>query len=294
MQAKLSNKTVNSAFFQNFLLIAFALSGASALTYEVVWTRAFSLVIGSSTYAMSTVLAAFMAGLSLGSLVGGYLADKKKDALFCPTCFAFLEIATGFLGLLILPIILRLSPIYAWLYYRFNLSFSQFSLAQLIVVFLILLPPTILMGATFPLVLKARANLKNKPGTEAGSVYAFNTVGAIFGSLATGFILVPYVGMLTASVVAAVTNLAVGFATLLLTRTRVLAFTSLFILFIFVVIFIFTDSPNPIMFNFYVAGRFSSYHEYLNDTQNVEVVEQKESHYGLVAVARDNSENSFF
>lgn len=47
------------------------------------------------------------------------------------------------------------------------------------------------MGATFPLVLKARANLKNKPGTEVGSVYAFNAVGAIFGSLATGFILVP-------------------------------------------------------------------------------------------------------
>lgn len=67
-----------------------------------------------------------------------------------PTCFAFLEIATGFLGLLILPIILRLSPIYDWLYYKFNLSFSQFSLAQLIVVFIILLPPTALMGATFP------------------------------------------------------------------------------------------------------------------------------------------------
>lgn len=76
------SKNLSSVFFQNFLFIAFALSGASALTYEVVWTRAFSLVIGSSTYAMSTVLAAFMAGLSLGSLIGGYLADKKKDILY--------------------------------------------------------------------------------------------------------------------------------------------------------------------------------------------------------------------
>jgi spermidine synthase len=289
MQAKLGNKTINSAFFQNFLLIAFALSGASALTYEVVWTRAFSLVIGSSTYAMSTVLAAFMAGLSLGSLLGGYLADKKKDALFCPTCFAFLEIATGFLGLLILPIIIRLSPIYAWLYYRFNLSFSQFSLAQLIVVFLILLPPTILMGATFPLVLKARANLKNKPGTEAGSVYAFNTVGAIFGSLATGFILVPYVGMLTASVVAAVTNLSVGFATLLLTRVRLSLLLPFTITFSLVAFFALTEEVRPFVFNYYLAGRYQNYEQFLTDTEDAEVVKAYESPYGLVAVIKSKA-----
>lgn len=88
-----------------------------------------------------------------------------------------------------------------------------------------------------------------------------------------GFILIPYVGMLTAFVVAAVTNLTVGFVTLFLTRTRSIAFASGLILFVFVLIFVLTDTPNPKIFNYYVPGRFSSCQEYLQDTQSVEIVE---------------------
>ena len=64
-----------------FVLIAFGFSGAAALIYEVAWTRALSLVMGSTTYAVSTMLGTFMAGLALGAFFGGRLADRGKNLL---------------------------------------------------------------------------------------------------------------------------------------------------------------------------------------------------------------------
>src|SRR5512133_362665 len=60
------------------LLGAFALSGAAALAYEVIWTRRLSLVLGSTTYAVSSMLATFMLGLAIGGIVGGRLADRTR------------------------------------------------------------------------------------------------------------------------------------------------------------------------------------------------------------------------
>lgn len=91
------------------LLFAFGLSGASALIYEVTWTRAISLTIGSTTYALSTMLATFMAGLAGGGYIGGRLADRRTDLI---RIFGLCEAGIGISGLLTIPVIYALPPLY--------------------------------------------------------------------------------------------------------------------------------------------------------------------------------------
>ncbi len=92
-----------------FILFAFGLSGAAALIYEVTWTRALSLIFGSTTYALSTMLSTFMAGLALGGYLGGLLADRRKNLLML---FGLMELGIGIFGLVTIPLINYLSTKY--------------------------------------------------------------------------------------------------------------------------------------------------------------------------------------
>ena len=104
------------------ILVGLCLSGTAALIYEVAWTRALSLVMGSTTYALSTMLAAFMSGLTLGGYLGGRLADRTKNPA---RSFAIVEGSIAVFGLITFIIIKNLSPIYAWVFNTFHLSFSS-------------------------------------------------------------------------------------------------------------------------------------------------------------------------
>jgi predicted MFS family arabinose efflux permease len=119
-----------------FLLIGLCLSGAAALIYEVVWMRALSLVMGSTTYALSTMLAAFMAGLTLGGYLGGLWSDRTRNPA---QSFGFLEAGIALFGLITFVVIKNLSPVYAWIFYTFHLSFSSFSIAQFVLSFMVML-----------------------------------------------------------------------------------------------------------------------------------------------------------
>ena len=92
-----------------FVLLAFQLSGAAALIYEVTWTRALALVLGSTTYAVSTMLATFMSGLALGAALGGKLADRSDRLLFH---FGLCELGIGLTGLVSVPLIYLLPAAY--------------------------------------------------------------------------------------------------------------------------------------------------------------------------------------
>ena len=92
----------------DFVIFAgFGISGAAALIYEVVWTRSLSGILGSSTYALSTMLAAFMGGLSVGGFLGGRIA-KRLDNI--EKAFALTELGIGIFGLITIPLIRLLSP----------------------------------------------------------------------------------------------------------------------------------------------------------------------------------------
>lgn len=189
---------------QRIILIAFGLSGGAALIYEVVWTKVLTLVLGSTVYAISTMLASFMGGLSLGSYIGGRKADRLKAPLLV---LGLVELGIGLFGILTLFFIGHMQPLYAFLFMTLHLSFSSFSAAQFFLCFIIMLVPTMLMGATFPIVCKAIVKGENEVGKDTGYAYAVNTVGAICGSIGAGFLLIPLIGLKGANIVAASINI---------------------------------------------------------------------------------------
>jgi spermidine synthase len=127
--------------------LCFFFSGTTGLIYEVLWTRILGLVFGHTVFAITTVLAAFMAGLGLGSYLLGGIADRNAHPL---RLYGFLEVGIGIYALITPFLFSRAEDIYIPLHRTFGLSFFAFSLLQFLLIFLILLIPTTLMGATLP------------------------------------------------------------------------------------------------------------------------------------------------
>ncbi|NIV39252.1 MAG: spermidine synthase, partial [Anaerolineae bacterium] len=181
------------------ILLAFALSGAAALMYEVVWTRALSLVLGSTVYALSTMLSTFMGGLAIGAFIGGRISHRANPTFLLGLC----ELGIGVSGLVSIPIIYNLPYLYAYIYKGLHLHPVLFYGFQVLVCGLVMLGPTTLMGATFPLVVKYISRNIEEVGKTTGMAYSFNTVGAVTGSLAVGFLFIPMLGVKGATFVAA-------------------------------------------------------------------------------------------
>lgn len=196
------------------LLLAFALSGAASLTYEVVWTRALSVILGSTTYALSSMLATFMLGLAVGGVAGGRWADRTARPIFW---LALVEMGVGVLGIASHLVIEQLPGVYLWTYRAFHLSAPAYFAAQIALCSLVMLAPTLLMGATFPLVTRTLLHGVEEVGRVVGLAYGANTLGAVIGAWTAGFVLVPGLGLRGATLVAAGANALV--AILLLSRS---------------------------------------------------------------------------
>src|SRR5262245_33898363 len=197
------------------LLACFFLSGASGLAYEVIWLRMLGLVFGHTVHAITTVLAAFMTGLMLGSLIFSSKAGRMANPV---RAYGVLEIGIG-LSCALIPLALHLArPLYVTLHRVLNVSYDAFSLAQFLVVFVLLLVPTTLMGATLPVLAQALAASERNPGRAVGRLYAINTFGAVIGLASVGYVLLPALGNQTTSVIAAAVNILVGAVALALGR----------------------------------------------------------------------------
>ncbi len=197
------------------LLSLFFLSGASALIYQVVWVRMLGLVFGVTIYAVSAVLTAFMAGLSLGSLYFGRRVDRYKSPL---KLFAFLEIAIGGFALLFPFLLSQLSNIYLLIHQHLSTSFYLLSLIRFTLAFLLLLIPTTLMGGTLPVLSKFFVRRLKELGWNIGSLYAVNNWGAAVGCLGAGFFLIQAIGVKETLYLAAVVNILIGLMSLELNR----------------------------------------------------------------------------
>lgn len=189
------------------LLALFFASGAAGLVYEVVWMRLLSLVMSVTVYAVTTVLCAFMAGLALGAALGGRVADRVRRPLLA---YGLIEVAIAATGLVTPWLLFRLAPAYVWLHDVAGGSGPLFTTARFLLAFGVLLVPCTLMGATLPLLSRAAIGDTERAGRGAGLLYAINTLGAVLGCVAAGFVLLPAVGLLRTSALAAAVNLAVG------------------------------------------------------------------------------------
>ncbi len=196
-----STTTTARSSWAPVILILFFLSGFTSLIYEVIWTRKFGLVFGVTTYAVSTVLAAFFAGLAIGSYTAGRLVDRTR--LNPLRLYGVIEGLIGVYALL-LPVMLGLvEKTYPMVYGRVGESFTLFTLYRFAVSFVLLVLPTILMGATLPVLSKLLVDREEVLGLNVGRLYAINTFGAVAGTFCAGFLLIPALGVPNTTLAAA-------------------------------------------------------------------------------------------
>jgi spermidine synthase len=193
------------------VLVAFFLSGLSALIYEVVWMRMLTLAFGTTVFAVSTVVTVFMAGLAIGSYFFGRWVDKKAGELNTLKLYALLEGAIGLYCLFTPWAFSNLDILYGHIYRLAEINFYLFSLIRFLLSFTVLLIPTVLMGATLPVISKYFVTHRERVGRGIGALYGFNTFGAVLGVLITAFILIPFVGVKASLLTAVFLNLAIAF-----------------------------------------------------------------------------------
>jgi spermidine synthase len=189
--------------------ICFFLSGCAGLIYEVCWIRKASLVFGSTTYALSTILAVFFLGLALGSYVFGRIAQRTERPL---RLFALMELAVGVLAFGSLFAFEGVDTLYGAVYRAAGEQFVLLTLVRIGLVSLVLLPPTILMGGTLPLFCRQYVNDDSRMTRAVGFLYGLNTIGGAVGCAATGLVLLPNFGMFGALCVGVALNIAVSLA----------------------------------------------------------------------------------
>ncbi len=169
----------------------FFLSGAIGLGYEIVWIKILSLHFGNSAWSISAVVAAFMAGLGLGSWRAGSFGPRLKNPF---RTYAQLEIGIAVFGLLSIPIFQNTDRLIGPFHSLFENHFYLFVLLRLLFAFLILIVPTFLMGASLPVLVSALSK-KGSLDNVVGFLYGINTVGAAAGALLVGFFLLPHGGI---------------------------------------------------------------------------------------------------
>jgi spermidine synthase len=191
----------------------FLLSGISALAYEIIWFRLLARIIGPSVHAFSIMLAIYLLGLSLGSLMGAGVVKKIRNHRLA---MAVLLGVVGFGPLLTLFFINQLPIWYGLLFVRF--TSSQFTISNLmlqaVMTGILILPATLALGAFFPVVTRAYNKELGDDHLKdpVGHLYFYNTVGGVIGSLAAGFWMVPAVGIKSAMLAAGGLNIVMALA----------------------------------------------------------------------------------
>jgi spermidine synthase len=192
-----------------------AFLGFSALALEVLWTRTLALALGTTTYAFAIVLSVFLLGIAGGSaLAGPLLARGRVPARM----FLAAPAAIGFLALALVPLFERLPDLFVQITARGEGTWGQTLLAMILLAGIPLLPPTLVSGAAFPLAVGLDRSFASH--RSAGDLYAVNTLGAILGSWAAGFALLPLLGLQGGIEAVAALLVAVSGAALLAYRTR--------------------------------------------------------------------------
>jgi len=205
--------------------ICFFLSGMSGLIYQVLWTKMLGLVFGNTSLAISTVISVFLAGLALGSFILGRIADKPNNIFekfgskfpgpWQIKSYCVLEILIGVFCFLSPYFFKGMEVIYLQCT---DMPAVALNLIRFFLCAIVMIIPTMAMGATLPLMSKFFISANNEVGEKLGWIYSINTAGSVLGTFLAGFVLLPNIGISLTLSCACVVNLGVGF--LLLSYSR--------------------------------------------------------------------------
>jgi spermidine synthase len=200
---------------RNWLFCLFFLSGASALIYELLWERLLHLVLGTSTLAVSAVLAAFMGGLALGGFLFGRIADRTSRPL---RLYAWLEASIGVTALLVPVLFDLITSLYVQAYAAFQPGPWGGTMLRLGTATIVLLLPATLIGGTLPLMARLALQHQSAAAPTFSLLYSVNTLGALLGAGLTGFVFLHFLGMQLTLFLAAALNGIVAVAAFLTSR----------------------------------------------------------------------------
>jgi spermidine synthase len=211
----LAGAATQSGVSQRFLLVLFGVVGGTAFGYEIAWTRLLAIEIGSSTYAFTIILATFLVGAVIGSVLFQRLFRRGKQAASLTT-FSWTQTWIGVAAVVSLVLFQWIPSVIPLLLRATDRSFGGLVLAQMVTTALTILPMAAVFGFNFPAVLVL---LGGQQGTEernrgtaqaVGRAYAANTAGAIAGALVTGFLLVPSLGSFRVIALTAAVNVLIA------------------------------------------------------------------------------------
>jgi len=188
---------------QPLLFTVFTLSGISALIYQLIWQRALLTLYGSNTESVAMVVTAFMVGLGLGSLAGGALSERGQLPLVL--LFSVAELGIGIYGIFSLHL-------FAW---AGDLTVGAGALMTGLLAFALVFVPTLLMGATLPLLVAHQVRNTGSVGQSVSWLYFVNTLGAALGAFLAAGVLLGRFGQSGSLRIAAAANLVVA-ATILI------------------------------------------------------------------------------
>jgi spermidine synthase len=185
----------------------FVASGASGLVLEVVWSRMLGWLLGATTWSVMAVLAAYMGGLGLGAWLWGRRVESTARPL---RLFGLLEAAIGLYALAV-PLLVRGLGLALVMSSRVVGDSPGAAVAvRVVLAALVLVPPTLLMGGTLPVLTRFASAGRSQPGRIAGVLYAANTAGAVAGCALAGCLLIPWLGVIETNTLAGLVDLGVG------------------------------------------------------------------------------------
>ncbi len=199
------------------VLVCFFLSGAAGLIYQVAWGKALGLIFGHTAYAVATVLAVFMAGLAAGSAWLGRWSERRPQPL---ALYGWLEVGTAATGALSLAGLAGVRAVYFAAYPYAAAHESILLLLRFVGAVLVLFLPTFLMGGTLPILVRAVTEDSKDLGKRLARLYWVNTAGAVAGTIAAGFVLLPTVGLQATFEIAVGLNLLAAALALLFSRNQ--------------------------------------------------------------------------
>lgn len=200
--------------------LMFFVSGMAALVYQVLFAKELALVFGSTATATFTVLATFLGGMAIGSLVGGIFAHRLQRPLLA---YAGVEVGIAVYCVLTPLLFQAIQASYVGLATGAPPDAPMLLALRVALGALVLLVPTVLMGATLPLLVQAIGPQAGRIGSRVASLYFANTAGAAVGALLTAYFVIPLVGAHRTTLIAAVLNLIVALGALELAKHPLLA-----------------------------------------------------------------------